>query len=140
MLTNNYLLKLGGRIICSSDSKIVLIELIKKLKKDLGDIEEQFEKGKELLINSGKYPINDPEVNAPVYSRALSEQFKLLKNKIWSNPKYLYLLDYDLKDIIYYKNSAWCKFEIEKINENANETVKNYTLENCAKNYLINLK
>nr|MBP7212081.1 glycosyltransferase family 4 protein [bacterium] len=29
---------------------------------------------------------------------------------------------------------------LEKINENANETVKNYTLENCAKNYLINLK
>ena len=115
MLTNNYLLKLSDKIICSSDSKVVLSKLIKKLKKDLGDIEEQFENGKELLINSGKYPINDPEVDAPVYSRALSEQFKLLKNKIWSNPKYLYLLDYDLKDIIYYKNSAWCKFKIEKV-------------------------
>ena len=115
MLTNIYLLKLSDRIICSSDSKVVLSKLIKKLKKDLGDIEEQFENGKELLINSGKYPTNDPEVDAPVYSKALIEQFKLLKNKIWSNPKYLYLLDYDLKDIIYYKNSAWCKFKIEKI-------------------------
>ena len=115
MLANNYLLKLSDRIICSSDSKTVLIKLAKKLEKDLGDIEEQFETGKELLINSGKYPINDPEVDAPVYSRALSEQFKLLKNKIWSNPKYQYLLDYNLKDIIYHKNSAWCKFKIERI-------------------------
>ena len=88
MLTNSFLLKLSDRIICSSDSKVFIIKLIKKLKKDLGDIEEQFENGKKLLINSGKYPINDPEVDAPVYSRALSEQFKLLKNKIWSNPKY----------------------------------------------------
>ena len=115
MLTNSFLLKLSDRIICSSDSKVFLIKLIKKLEKDLGDIEEQFETGKKLLINSGKYPINDPEVDAPVYSRALSEQFKLLKNKIWSNPKYQYLLDYNLKDIIYYKGSAWCKFKIEKI-------------------------
>lgn len=115
MLTNIYLLKLSDRIICSSDSKVVISKLIKKLKKDLGDIEEKFENGKELLINSGKYPINDPEVDAPVYSRALSEQFKLLKNKIWSNPKYQYLLDYNLKDIIYYKNSAWCEFKIEKV-------------------------
>ena len=115
MLTNSFLLKLSDRIICSSDSKVVLSKLIKKLKKDLGDIEEQFENGKELLINSGKYPINDPEVDAPVYSRALSEQFKLLKNKIWSNPKNQYLLDYNLKDIIYHKNATWCKFEIEKI-------------------------
>ena len=115
MLTNIYLLKLSDRIICSSDSKVVLNKLAKKLEKDLGDIEEQFETGKELLINSGKYPINDPEVDAPVYSRALSEQFKLLKNKIWTNPKYLYLLDYDLKDIIYHKNAAWCEFKIEKI-------------------------
>ena len=115
MLTNIYLLKLSDRIICSSDSKVVLSKLIKKLKKDLGDIEEQFENGKELLINSGKYPRNDPEVNAPVYSRALSEQFKLLKNKIWSNPKYLYLLDYNLRDIIYHKDAVWCKFRIEKI-------------------------
>ena len=115
MLTNSFLLKLSDRIICSSDSKVFLIKLIKKLEKDLGDIEEQFENGKKLLINSGKYPINDPEVDAPVYSRALSEQFKLLKNKIWANPKYLYLLDYNLKDIIYYKGSAWCKFKIEKI-------------------------
>ena len=115
MLTNSFLLKLSDRIICSSDSKIFLIKLIKKLKKDLGDIEEQFENGKKLLINSGKYQINDPEVNAPVYSRALSEQFKLLKNKIWSNPKYQYLLGYNLKDIYYHKNAIWCRFEIEKI-------------------------
>ena len=115
MLTNIYLLKLSDRIICSSDSKVVLSKLIKKLKKDLGDIEEQFENGKELLINSGKYQKNDPEVDAPVYSRALSEQFKLLKNKIWSNPKYQYLLDYNLKDIIYHKGAAWCNFKIEKI-------------------------
>ncbi len=115
MLTNNYLLKLSDRIICSSESKVVLSKLIKKLKKDLGDIEEKFENGKELLINSGKYPINDPEVDAPVYSTALSEQFKLLKSKIWSNPKYLYLLDYNLKDIYYHKNAIWCRFEIEKI-------------------------
>ncbi len=115
MLTNSFLLKLSDRIICSSDSKVFLIKLIKKLEKDLGDIEEQFENGKELLINSGKYPINDPEVDAPVYSRALSEQFKLLKNKIWSNPKYQYLLDYNLKDIIYHKDAAWCNFKIEKI-------------------------
>ena len=115
MLINNYLLKLSDRIICSSDSKVVLSKLIKKLKKDLGDIEEQFENGKELLINSGKYPINDPEVDAPVYSRALSEQFKLLKNKIWTNPKYQYLSDYNLKNIIYHKDAAWCKLEIEKI-------------------------
>ena len=115
MLTNNFLLKLSDKIICSSDSKVFLIKLIKKLEKDLGDIEEQFENGKKLLINSGKYPINDPEVDAPVYSRALSEQFKLLKNKIWSNPKYLYLLDYNLRDIIYHKDAAWCKFRIEKI-------------------------
>ena len=115
MLTNNYLLKLSDRIICSSDSKAVLNKLAKKLEKDLGDIEEQFETGKKLLINSGKYPINDPEVDAPVYSRALSEQFKLLKNKIWSNPKYQYLLDYNLKDIIYHKGAAWCNFKIEKI-------------------------
>ena len=115
MLTNSFLLKLSDRIICSSDSKVFLIKLIKKLEKDLGDIEEQFETGKELLINSGKYPRNDPEVDAPVYSTALSEQFKLLKIKIWSNPKYQYLLDYNLKDIIYYKNSAWCNFKIEKI-------------------------
>ena len=115
MLTNNYLLKLSDRIICSSDSKVVLSKLIKKLKKDLGDIEEQFETGKKLLINSGKYPINDPEVDAPVYSRALSEQFKLLKNKIWSNLKYQYLLDYNLKDIVYHKDAVWCKFRIEKI-------------------------
>ena len=115
MLTNNYLLKLSDRIICSSDSKVVLSKLIKKLKKDLGDIEEQFENGKKLLINSGKYPINDPKVDAPVYSTVLSKQFKLLKNKIWSNPKYLYLLDYNLRDIIYHKDAAWCKFRIEKI-------------------------
>ena len=115
MLTNNYLLKLSDRIICSSDSKVVLTNLVKKLEKDLGDIEEQFESGKSTLINSGKYPINDPEVDAPVYSRALVEQFKLLKNKIWSNPKYQYLLDYNLKDIIYHKGAAWCKFRIEKI-------------------------
>ena len=115
MLTNSFLLKLSDRIICSSDSKVFLIKLIKKLEKDLGDIEEQFENGKKLLINSGKYQKNDPEVDAPLYSRVLSEQFKLLKNKIWTNPKYLYLLDYDLKDIIYYKNSAWCKFKIEKV-------------------------
>ena len=115
MLTNSFLLKLSDRIICSSDSKVFLIKLIKKLEKDLVDIEEQFENGKKLLINSGKYPINDPEVDAPVYSTALSEQFKLLKNKIWSNPKYLYLLDYNLRDIIYHKDAAWCKFEIEKI-------------------------
>ena len=115
MLTNSFLLKLGDRIICSSDSKVFLIKLIKKLEKDLGDIEEQFENGKKLLINSGKYPINDPEVDAPVYSRALSEQFKFLKNKIWSNPKYQYLLDYNLRDIIYYKDATWCKFKIEKI-------------------------
>ena len=115
MLTNSFLLKLSDRIICSSDSKVFLIKLIKKLKKDLGDIEEQFENGKKLLINSGKYQINDPEVDAPVYSRALSEQFKLLKNKIGSNPKYQYLLDYNLKDIIYHKGAAWCRFEIEKI-------------------------
>ena len=115
MLTNSFLLKLSDRIICSSDSKVFLIKLIKKLEKDLGDIEEQFENGKKLLINSGKYPINDPEVDAPVYSTALSEQFKLLKNKIWSNPKYLYLLDYNLSDIIYHKDAVWCKFRIEKI-------------------------
>ena len=115
MLTNSFLLKLSDRIICSSDSKVFLVKLIKKLEKDLGDIEEQFETGKKLLINSGKYPINDPEVDAPVYSRALSEQFKLLKNKIWSNPKYLYLLDYNLRDIIYHKDAIWCKFRIEKI-------------------------
>ena len=115
MLTNSFLLKLSDRIICSSDSKVFLIKLIKKLEKDLGDIEEQFENGKKLLINSGKYPINDPKVDAPVYSTVLSKQFKLLKIKIWANPKYFYLLDYDLKDIIYYKNSAWCKFKIEKI-------------------------
>ena len=115
MLTNNYLLKLSDRIICSSGSKTVLMDLVKNLEKDLGDIEEQFENGKELLINSGKYPISDPEVDAPVYSRALSEQFKLLKNKIWSNPKYQYLLDYNLKDIIYHKDAAWCNFKIEKI-------------------------
>ena len=115
MLTNNYLLKLSDRIICSSDSKAVLMDLVKNLEKDLGDIEEQFETGKKLLINSGKYPINDPEVDAPVYSRALSEQFKLLKNKIWSNPKYLYLLDYNLRDIIYHKNATWCEFKIEKV-------------------------
>ena len=115
MLTNNYLLKLSDKIICSSDSKVFLIKLIKKLEKDLGDIEEQFETGKKLLINSGKYPINDPEVDAPVYSTALSKQFKLLKNKIWSNHKYLYLLEYNLKDIYYYKNAIWCRFEIEKI-------------------------
>ena len=114
MLTNIYLLKLSDRIICSSDSKVVLSKLIKKLKKDLGDIEEQFENGKELLINSGKYPINDPEVDAPVYSRALSEQFKLLKNKIWSNPKYQYLSDYNLTNIIYHKNATWCEFKIER--------------------------
>ena len=72
MLANNYLLKLSDRIICSSDSKTVLIKLAKKLEKDLGDIEEQFENGKKLLINSGKYPISDPEVDAPVYSKALS--------------------------------------------------------------------
>ena len=115
MLTNNYLLKLSDRIICSSGSKTVLMDLVKNLEKDLGDIEEQFENGKELLINSGKYPISDPEVDAPVYSRALSEQFKLLKNKIWSNPKYQYLLDYNLKDIIYHKGASWCNFKIEKI-------------------------
>ena len=115
MLTNNYLLKLSDRIICSSDSKVVLSKLIKKLKKDLGDIEEQFENGKELLINSGKYPTNDPEVDAPVYSKALIEQFKLLKNKIWANPKYLYLLDYNFKNIIYHKNATWCEFKIEKV-------------------------
>ena len=115
MLTNIYLLKLSDRIICYSDSKVVLMDLVKKLKKDLGDIEEQFESGKELLINSGKYPINDPKVDAPVYSKALIEQFKLLKNKIWSNPKYQYLLDYNLKDIIYHKDAAWCNFKIEKI-------------------------
>ena len=115
MLTNIYLLKLSDRIICSSDSKVVLSKLSKKLEKDLGDIEEQFETGKELLINSGKYPINDPEVDAPVYSRALSEQFKLLKNKIWSNPKYQYLSDYDLTNIIYHKNATWCEFKIEKV-------------------------
>ena len=115
MLTNIYLLKLSDRIICSSDSKVVLSKLIKKLKKDLGDIEEQFENGKELLINSGKYPINDPEVDAPVYSRALSEQFKLLKNKIWTNPKYLYLSDYNFKNIIYHKNATWCESTIEKV-------------------------
>ena len=115
MLTNNYLLKLSDRIICSSDSKVFLIKLIKKLEKDLGDIEEQFENGKKLLINSGKYPINDPEVDAPVYSTVLSKQFKLLKIRIWANPKYLYLLDYNLKNIIYHKNTTWCKFEIEKI-------------------------
>ena len=115
MLTNIYLLKLSDRIICSSDSKVVLSKLIKKLKKDLGDIEEKFENGKELLINSGKYPISDPEVDAPVYSKALREQFKLLKNKIWSNPKYQYLLDYNLKDIIYHKNATWCEFKIEKV-------------------------
>ena len=114
MLTNSFLLKLSDRIICSSDSKVFLIKLIKKLEKDLGDIEEQFETGKELLINSGKYPINDPEVDAPVYSRALSEQFKLLKNKIWSNPKYLYLSDYNLTNIIYHKNATWCEFKIER--------------------------
>ena len=115
MLTNIYLLKLSDRIICSSDSKVVLSKLIKKLKKDLGDIEEQFENGKELLINSGKYPINAPEVGVPVYSTALSKQLKLLKNKIWANPKYQYLLGYNLRDIIYHKNDTWCKFEIEKI-------------------------
>ena len=115
MLTNIYLLKLSDRIICSSDSKVVISKLIKKLKKDLGDIEEKFENGKELLINSGKYPISDPEVDAPVYSTVLSKQFKLLKIKIWSNPKYQYLLDYNLKDIIYHKGTAWCNFKIEKI-------------------------
>ena len=115
MLTNSFLLKLSDRIICSSDSKVFLIKLIKKLEKDLGDIEEQFENGKKLLINSGKYPINDPEVDAPVYSTALSEQFKLLKNKIWSNPKYQYLSDYNLTNIIYHKNATWCEFKIEKV-------------------------
>lgn len=115
MITNHYLLKLSDRNICSAESKDILINLVKKLEKDLGDIEEQFENGKELLINSGKYPRNDPEVDAPVYSRELSEQFKLLKNKIWCNPKYQYLLDYNLRDIIYNKDAAWCKFRIEKI-------------------------
>ena len=115
MLTNIYLLKLSDRIICYSDSKVVLSKLIKKLKKDLGDIEEQFENGKELLINSGKYPTNDPEVDAPVYSKALIEQFNLLKNKIWTNHKYLYLSDYNLTNIIYHKNATWCEFKIEKI-------------------------
>ena len=115
MLTNIYLLKLSDRIICSSDSKVVLSKLIKKLKKDLGDIEEQFENGKELLINSGKYPTNDPEVDAPVYSKALIEQFKLLKNKIWTNHKYLYLSDYNLTNIIYHKNATWCEFKIEEV-------------------------
>ena len=33
MITNNYLLKLSDRIICSSESKVVLSKLIKKLKK-----------------------------------------------------------------------------------------------------------
>ena len=115
MLTNNFLLKLSDRIICSSDSKVFLIKLIKKLEKDLGDIEEQFENGKKLLINSGKYPINDPGVDAPVYSEALSKQFKILKNKIWAEAKYQYLTDYNLRDIIYHKDAVWCKFRIEKI-------------------------
>ena len=101
MLTNSFLLKLSDRIICSSDSKVFLIELIKKLEKDLGDIEEQFENGKKLLINSGKYPINDPEVDAPVYSRALSEQFKLLKNH-YSN-----LLLLNFIRILWYKNGSF---------------------------------
>ena len=115
MITNHYLLKLSDRNICSAESKDILINLVKKLEKDLGDIEEQFETGKKQLINSGRYPINDPEADAPVYSTALSEQFKLLKNRIWSNPKYLYLLDYNLRDIVYHKDAAWCKFRIEKI-------------------------
>ena len=115
ILTNIYLLKLNDRIICSSDSKAVLNKLIKKLKKDLSDIEDEFENGKELLINSGKYPINDPEVDAPVYSKALTEQFKLLNNKIWTNTKYLYLSDYNLTNIIYHKNATWCEFKIEKV-------------------------
>ena len=115
MLTNNFLLKLSDRIICSSDSKAVLMDLVKNLEKDLGDIEEQFESGKSTLINSGKYPINDPEVDAPVYSRALVEQFKLLKNKIWSSTKYQYLIDSDLEEVIYHKDAVWCKFRIEKI-------------------------
>ena len=110
ILTNIYLLKLSDRIICSSDSKVFLSKLSKRLKKDLGDIEDQFETGKKQLINSGKYSKNDPD-----YPTALSEQFKLLKNKIWSNPKYLYLLDYNLKDIYYHKNDIGCRFEIEKI-------------------------
>ena len=115
MLTNNFVLKLSDRIICSSDSKAFLIKLIRKLEKDLGSIEEQFESGKSIFINSGKYPINDPGVDAPVYSEALSKQFKVLKNKIWANTKYQYLTDYNLRDIIYHKDAAWCKFRIEKI-------------------------
>lgn len=50
MLANNYLLKLSDRIICSSDSKAVLMDLVKNLEKDLGDIEEQFETGKKPLL------------------------------------------------------------------------------------------
>ena len=49
MITNHYLLKLSDRNICSAESKDILINLVKKLEKDLGDIEEQFENGKKLL-------------------------------------------------------------------------------------------
>ena len=50
MLTNNYLLKLSDRIICSSDSKVVLSKLIKNLEKDMRDLARdlEFEKAAEV--------------------------------------------------------------------------------------------
>ena len=66
---------------------------------------------KDILINSGKYPISDIGVEAPVYSEVLCKLFKKLKKNIWKNKEYQYLINLGLKEVNYCQKASWCKFK-----------------------------
>ena len=120
-VNKTYILTLSDNIICTSNDKKFLIELSYKIKKDLDNIENTFNIERDILINSGKYPISDIGVEAPVYSEVLCKLFKKLKKNIWKNKEYEYLINLGLKEVNYCQKASWCKFKIIKSKEISND-------------------
>ena len=120
-INKTYILTLSDNIICTSKDNKFLIELSYKIKKDLDNIENTFNIEKDILINSGKYPISDIGVEAPVYSEVLCKLFKKLKKNIWKNKEYQYLINLGLKEVNYCQKASWCKFKIIDSKEISND-------------------
>ena len=120
-VSKTYILILSDNIICTSNDRKFLIELSYKIKKDLDNIENTFNIEKDILINSGKYPISDIGVEAPVYSEVLCKLFKKLKKNIWENKEYQYLIDLGLKEVNYCQKASWCNFKIINSKEVLND-------------------
>ena len=113
-----FILTLSDNIICTSIDKKYIQTMQQKIKKDLDNIENTFRNEKDMLINSGKYPIHDEDDkdSSPFYSRILCKMFDKTIKRIWKNKEYKYLIDLGLRDVNYCQKASWCKFEIIKSN------------------------